>query len=154
MNYVYILFLLDCEHVKIGISQGDLRRIIEHHNTYGIDLNKIKILRCANKNISLKIEKYLLNSLPKIRRKLYNRDGFTELRDSKIFEKNIDRLLKDIDKCLDFSFSEIKSLNKKLYSVYEYADLCKNLGLDFSKQIESLSVIDYKKYSTIFDNRF
>ena len=145
MNYVYILFLLDCVHVKIGISAGDLKRIVTHHKTYGIDIDKIRILRCSNRNISLKVEKYLLSNLPRIERRLYKKDGFTELRNAKIFQKNIDKIMKDIDKCLDFSYSESKSLDKNFYSIYEFADIFKNVGLDVSEQLKSLSILDYKK---------
>lgn len=153
MNYVYILFLLDCEHVKIGISQGDLKRIIEHHNTYGIDIDEIRIIRCSNRNISLKIEKYLLNHLPPIKRRLFKKDGFTELRNAKVFQNNIDKIMRDIDKSLEFSYLESKSLDKKFYSIYEFADMFKNNGLDVSEQLKSLSNLDYKKYTTIFDNK-
>jgi hypothetical protein len=153
MNYVYILFLLDGEHVKIGVTEGDLKRIISHHNTYGIDIDKIRIIRCSNRNISLKVEKYLLNNIPSIKRKLYKKDGFTELRNAKVFQKNIDKIMGDIDKCLEFSYLESKSLDKKLYSIYEFADIVKRNGLDVTEQLKSLSNLDYKKYTTIFDNK-
>lgn len=153
MNYVYILFLLDGDHVKIGISHGDLKRIVTHHNTYGIDIDKIRIIRCSNRNISLKVEKYLLNHLPPIKRRLYKKDGFTELRNAKVFQKNIDKIMRDIDKSLEFSYLESKSLDKKFYSIYEFADIFKNNGLDMSEQLKSLSNLDYKKYTTIFDNK-
>lgn len=153
MNYVYILFLLDGEHVKIGVTEGDLKRIISHHNTYGIDIDKIRIIRCSNRSISLKVEKYLLNNIPSIKRKLYKKDGFTELRNAKVFQKNIDKIMGDIDKCLEFSYLESKSLDKKLYSIYEFADIAKRNGLDVTEQLKSLSNLDYKKYTTIFDNK-
>ena len=36
MNYVYILPLIDGINMKIGVSEGDLTRLLQHHETYGI----------------------------------------------------------------------------------------------------------------------
>jgi hypothetical protein len=107
MNYVYILPLIDGINMKIGVSEGDISRIVKHHETYGTIYDKIRIINCRNKKLCFKVEKYLLDNIPKQNRKLYKKDGHTELREIKHFNKCLE-LLNNIKNDLIFTYQESK----------------------------------------------
>ena len=49
MYYVYILPIIDGENMKIGVSDGDITRILQHHKTFlkiGTPLNHLLISLC------------------------------------------------------------------------------------------------------------
>jgi hypothetical protein len=154
MIYVYILPLLDGFNMKIGVSEGDLSRILKHHETYGVIYEQIRILNCKNKKLAFKVEKYLLDNLPKPLNKLIKNDGYSEIREIKHLNKCKELLIK-IKKDPLFSYQESKCIEYKYYSINELKTIYKELhDIDLSSQIEKLTNIDYKKYSSIYEPKY
>lgn len=152
MNYVYILPLLDGLNMKIGVSEGDLTRLLKHHETYGIIWDQVRILNCRNKKLAFKVEKYLLDNIPKPTKRLIIKDGYSEIRDI-IHLKDCTEIICRIRKDSKFTYQESKYIEYKFYNINELKDIYKEkYDIDLTKQIEKLSIIDYTKYSTIYDN--
>jgi hypothetical protein len=153
MNYVYILPLIDGINMKIGVSEGDLTRLIQHHETYGIIWNQVRILNCKNKKLAFKVEKYLLDNIPKPIKRLIRKDGSSEIREVVHLEK-CPEIINRIKKDINFTYQESKYIEYKFYNINELQSLYKErYDIDLTKQIEKLSTIDYTKYSTIYDTK-
>lgn len=153
MNYVYILPLIDGINMKIGVSEGDLTRLLQHHETYGIFWNQVRILNCKNKKLAFKVEKYLLDNIPKPTKRLIKKDGSSEIREV-IYLKNCPDIISRIRNDITFTYQESKYIEYKFYSINELQVLYKEMyDIDLSNQIEKLSNIDYTKYSTIYDTK-
>ena len=153
MNYVYILPLIDGINMKIGVSEGDLTRLLQHHETYGILWNQVRILNCKNKKLAFKVEKYLLDNIPKPTKRLIKKDGSSEIREV-IHLKNCPEIISRISKDITFTYQEAKYIEYKFYSITELQTIYKEAyDIDLSSQIEKLSNIDYTKYSTIYDTK-
>jgi hypothetical protein len=151
MNYVYILPLIDGINMKIGVSEGDLTRLLQHHETYGILWDQVRILNCRNKKLAFKVEKYLLDNIPKPSKRLIRKDGFSEIREV-IHLKNCPEIISRIRKDITFTYQEAKYIEYKFYSINELQVIYKEMyDIDLSPQVEKLSTIDYTKYSTIYD---
>jgi len=153
MNYVYILPLIDGINMKIGVSEGDLTRLIQHHETYGIIWDQVRILNCRNKKLAFKVEKYLLDNIPKPTKRLIRKDGFSEIREVVHLQK-CPEIISKIKKDINFTYQEAKYIEYKFYSINEIQSLYKErYDIDLTKQIEKLLTIDYTKYSTIYDTK-
>ena len=153
MNYVYILPLIDGINMKIGVSEGDLTRLLQHHETYGILWDQVRILNCKNKKLAFKVEKYLLDNIPKPTKRLIKKDGFSEIREV-IYLKNCPEIISGIRNDITFTYQESKYIEYKFYSINELQVLYKEMyDIDLSTQIEKLSNIDYTKYSTMYDTK-
>lgn len=151
MNYVYILPLLDGLNMKIGVSEGDLTRLLQHHETYGIIWDQVRILNCRSKKLAFKVEKYLLDNIPKPNKKLFKKDGYSEIREVKHLNKCIEIICR-IRKDTLFTYQESKYIEYKFYNINELQMLYKEkYDIDLTRQIEQLSNVDYTKYSTIYD---
>jgi len=153
MYYVYILPLIDNINMKIGVSEGDLSRILKHHETYGLISNQIRILNCKDRRLSFKVEKYILDNIPKPVKRLIKNDGYSEIREIKYLKK-IPQIINKIKKDPLFTYNESKIIEYKFYNIYQIKDIYEKYGMDITKQIEKLDYIDYKKYSSIYDNNF
>jgi hypothetical protein len=137
--------------MKIGVSEGDLSRILKHHETYGVIYEQIRILNCKNKKLAFKVEKYLLDNLPKPPNKLIKNDGYSEIREIKYLNKCKELLIR-IKKDPLFSYKESKYIEYKYYSINQLKNIYKELhDIDLSFQIEKLTNLDYKKYSSIYE---
>ncbi len=155
MYYVYILPIIDGENMKIGVSDGDITRILQHHKTYGIVLEDIILINCKNRKLSFKVEKYLLDNIPRHkldnREKISKRDGSTELREVKYFEK-CKSLINDIKNNILFTYQESEYIEYKFYTIYEYGSLLKEkYNIDISNQIKNISKADESKYKSIIE---
>jgi hypothetical protein len=157
MYYVYILICSDKKHMKIGVSSKNLNRVLKHHKTYSILIDKSRFIPLTDKKLAFKVEKFLLSKIPHLEEEMRTNDGHTELRDVR-FAKFIKDYLKEIKKSPEFSYNDSIRMNYNLYKVEDLLNEFKSHTLidytQIEKQYEKLKIdsdgsVDKKKWKYI-----
>lgn len=142
MYYIYILVCSDKEHIKIGVSSKDLNRLLTHHKTYNILIDKSRFIPLTDKKLAFKVEKFLLSKIPNIK-EMRTEDGSTELRDIK-FAKHIKDYIREIKTSSYFSYNDSVRMNYELYNINDFLiKLKSNPLINYSKiekQYEKLKI--------------
>lgn len=158
MYYIYILVCSDKKHMKIGVSSKDLNRVLTHHKTYNILIDKSRFIPLTDKKLAFKVEKYLLSKIPNLK-EMRTEDGSTELRDINS-AKYIKDYIKDIKTSSKFSYNDSIRMNYELYNIENFLTKLKSHPLiDYSKiekqyeklKIDSNGSIRKKKWKNVIN---
>jgi hypothetical protein len=158
MYYIYILACGDKKHMKIGVSSKDLNRVLTHHKTYNILIDKSRFIPLTDKRLAFKVEKFLLSKIPNLK-EIRTEDGYTELRDIK-WAKYIKDYIKEIKTSPDFSYNDSVRMKYELYKVEDFLSKLKSNPLidpnKIEKQYEKLKIesdgsVRKKKWKNVTD---
>jgi hypothetical protein len=158
MYYIYILVCGDKKHMKIGVSSKDLNRVLTHHKTYNILIDKSRFIPLTDKKLAFKVEKFLLSKIPHSE-EMRTEDGSTELRDIRS-AKYIKDYIKEIKTSSYFSYNDSIRMNYELYNVEDFLSRLKSHPLiDYSKvekqyeklKIDSNGSVRKKKWKNVTD---
>jgi hypothetical protein len=113
--FLYLLPFKNNKHFKFGISSSGFNRIENLNSIYEIDINKSKIYVTENEKLIKYIEKEIKVLFPDNERIYRGKDGWTEIRDIKIFDKVLE-LLNTRPKFVNLKSYQLVSLLNKGHS--------------------------------------